>query len=480
MDNASKPHAVIVSSPGVGHLVCNLELGNRLVADHNFHVTFFVVLESPGASPGESQLIQSATTRKLLHVVVLPPVDVSGEVGPNAPIFTRLTAVMREIRPILRSGISPLKPSPTAIIVDVFGTPVLDVADEFHMLKYVFGTSAWPLALMLYVPILDKEIEGEYLDQKEPLRIPGCMAVRPEDVVNPLLDRTKQEYNMFVQVGSEMRKSDGVLVNTWEDLDATTLKAMREEEGFGSVPVYAVGPLIKQIEPSEASKKSDLLDWLDQQPIESVLYISFGSLGVLSAQQITELAWGLEQSQQRFIWVLRPPSKRDSSEEDGRGNDALNYLPDGFRHRIGNLGIVVTQWAPQSDILSHRSTGGFLSHCGWNSSLESIMSGVPMVTWPLYAEQKMNATKLAEEVGVAVRPKIAPTKGVVGREEIEMMVRKVMEDPEGKAMRARVKELKISGEKALVEGGSSFNAMSHMAKQCLINAMSQSQIVKGP
>ncbi|KAG6729560.1 hypothetical protein I3842_01G034500 [Carya illinoinensis] len=476
MDNASKPHAVIVSSPGVGHLVCNLELGNRLVADHNFHITFFVVLESPGASPGESQLIQSATTQKLLHVVVLPPVDVSGQVGPKAPIFTRLTAIMREIGPTLRSGISTLKPSPTAIIVDVFGTPALDVADEFHMLKYVFVRSAWPLALMLYVPILDKEIE-EYIDQKEPLRIPGCMAVRPEDVVDPLLDRTKQEYNMFVQVGSEIRKSDGVLVNIWEDLDATTLKAMREEEAYGSVPVYAVGPLIKQVEPSAASKKSDLLEWLDQQPIESVLYISFGSLGVLSAQQITELAWGLEQSQQRFIWVLRPPCKKVSS-EDGRGNDALNYLPHGFWHRMGNLGIVVTQWAPQSDILSHRSTGGFLSHCGWNSSLESILSGVPMITWPLYAEQKMNATKLAEEVGVAVRPKIAPTKGVVGRVEIEMMVRKVMEDPEGKAMRVRVKELKISGKKALAEGGGSFNAMSHLAKQCMIK--SQSQMVKGP
>ena len=457
----SKPqtHVVIVSSPGVGHLVCDLELGNRLVGDHNVHVTFFVVVES-NSSAGESDLIQSARTQKLLDIIELPPVDISDKVEPNSPIFTRLTTIMRETNPILRSAISSLNPIPTALFVDIFGTPALDVADEFHMLKYVFVTSALPLALILYVPVLHKEVEGEYVVQKEPLRLPGCMPVRPADVVDPLLNRTKLEYRVFLQVGLEMRQSDGVLVNTWEDLDTKTLKALREQEGYGSVPVYAVGPLVRPVKPS--GLKSKLLDWLDEQPVESVIYISFGSAGVLSAQQITELAWGLELSRKRFIWVLRPPIK-------DKGGDALDYLPDGFLERTHNLGLVVTQWAPQSEILGHKSIGGFLSHCGWNSSLESILNGVPMITWPLYAEQKMNATMLAEELGVAVRPKIAPTKGIVGREEIEMMVRKVMGDQEGKAMRASVKELKDSGEKACTEGGSSFNALAQLAKQCEMN-----------
>ncbi len=90
-------------------------------------------------------------------------------------------------------------------------------------------------------------------------------------------------------------KSDGLLVNTWEELDTPTLKAMREERGYGSVPVSAVGPLIKPVIPLRL--RSGLLDWLDEQPVESVIYISFGSAGVLSAQQITELAWALELSQ---------------------------------------------------------------------------------------------------------------------------------------------------------------------------------------
>jgi coniferyl-alcohol glucosyltransferase len=208
---------------------------------------------------------------------------------------------MRKIRETLRSAISALKPTPIALVIDIFGTPVLDVADEFHMLKYAFVSSAWPLALMLYAPILDKEVEGEYVDLKEPIRLPGCLPVRPQDVVNPMMDRTKQEYHSFLQVGSKIRKSDGVLVNTWEDLDAATLNAMREEESYESAPVYEVGPLIRSVGPS--TSRSQLLDWLDEQPVKFVLYIAFGSLGVLSAQQITELASGLELSQQSFIWV---------------------------------------------------------------------------------------------------------------------------------------------------------------------------------
>uniref|UniRef100_A0A2N9HG59 Uncharacterized protein n=1 Tax=Fagus sylvatica TaxID=28930 RepID=A0A2N9HG59_FAGSY len=202
------------------------------------------------------------------------------------------------------------------------------------------------------------------------------------------------------------------LLNTWEDLEATTVKALREEECYEFIPVYPVGPLFRPFQ--SYSSRSGLLDWLDQQPVESVLYIAFGSSGpgVLSAQQITEMAWGLELSQQRFIWVLRSPNKIDE-------------LPDGFLARTHNLGLVVTQWALQSEILGHPSTGA----------------------WPLYAEQKMNAAMLTEELGVAMRPKIAPTKGIVAREEIEMMVRKVIMRTiwKGKQSGLKLRNLKTMG-----------------------------------
>ncbi|KAL4601235.1 hypothetical protein ACB092_11G258400 [Castanea dentata] len=466
----SKPHVVLVASPGVGHLVRVLELSNRLAANQNLHVTTFVVVEShstaTAGTTGESQLVQSAKARRLKNqdIIELPPVTHDT----NAPIFTRLSALMHEILPTVRSSISALKHNPTALVVDIFGTPLLEVADQFHMLKYVFVSSAWSNALLLYFPVLDKEAQGVELGElKEPIKMPGCKPVRPADLLDSMMDRTKSDYKMLLQIGLTMRNSDGILVNSWEELDATTLKALREEDGYGKVPVYTVGPVTRPFDNDHGhGHDHPLLHWLDEQPAESVLYISFGSLGVLSPQQITELAFGLEQSQQRFIWVLRTPRNCTSTME------GLDYLPDGFLERTQKVGQVFIKWAPQSDILAHGSIGGFLTHCGWNSSLESILNGVPMIAWPLFAEQKMNATQLAEDYGVAVRPKVAPSKEIVGKEEIEMMARNVMEG-NGKAMRARVKELKKSGEKALAEGGSTFNTLSQLANQFQLNCQRQ-------
>ncbi|KAK9948695.1 hypothetical protein M0R45_004260 [Rubus argutus] len=119
----------------------------------------------------------------------------------------------------------------------------------------------------------------------------------------------------------------------------------------------------------------------------------------------TEMAWGLELSQQRFIWVVRPPTTKSADSAfftSGNGDgDHSSYLPEGFLTRTRDVGMVVPLWAPQVDILGHPSVGGFFSHCGWNSTLESVTNGVPMIAWPLYAEQRMNATLLTEELGVA-------------------------------------------------------------------------------
>ncbi|XVF61987.1 hypothetical protein PTKIN_Ptkin08bG0180000 [Pterospermum kingtungense] len=148
---------------------------------------------------------------------------------------------------------------------------------------------------------------------------------------------------------------------------------------------------------------------------------------------------------------------------------------------------MIPMWAPQAQILSHPSVGGFLSHCGWNSTLERLDPPpklpfplpsspsssnlapplVPMIAWPLYAEQKMNAAMLIEDLGIVVRPKVSKTEEIVGRVELEKMVRKVMVDKGGHAMRKRVKELNNSVEKALSKVGSSYNSLSQVAKDCL-------------
>ncbi|CAL5347721.1 unnamed protein product [Camellia sinensis] len=467
MDSSnSKPHVALVSSPGIGHLIPVLELRKRLVANHGFHVTVFSVTTTTAPPPPPPPKPKTATTTTTLDLVDIFElhVDISGLVNPNAPFVERVGVTMRESLPILRQAISGMDPRPTTLVVDIFGTDAMKIADEFDMSKYVFiTTSAWVFAFCVFVPTLDEEVEGEYVDLQEPVKIPGCNPVRVEDLVDPMLDRRSQQYFEFLRTCKGYLSFDGVLVNTWEDLERPTLKAFRENGILKQVlkaPIYPIGPLVKRV--GSSGSRSELLDWLDLQPCQSVLYVSFGSAGTVSAKQITELAWGLELSQQRFIWVLRPPMEKGGPHDLNDCDDVANYLPDGFLSRTHKLGLVVPTWAPQEEILGHRSVGGFLSHGGWNSSLESILSGVPMIMWPLYAEQKMNAAMVVEELEVGVR--VVQLSEVVEREEIAKFVRMVIEGREGKAMRTRVKELQCSGERALIENGSSYESMCELAR----------------
>nr|BBK15466.1 UDP-glycosyltransferase [Polygala tenuifolia] len=469
-----KPHVALLSSPGLGNLIPLLELGKRFVTLHNFKVTVFIV-PSP-TSHVKTQILQSAMTPKILDIIELPPFDISSIIEPGAATVRVIRVIMRVIRPSLRTSISNMKSRPNALIVDIFGTESSPIADEFNMLKYLFvASNSKFLALTLYTPFLDKQVQGEYVEQKDLLRIPGCSPVRPEDVVDPMLDRTNPQYHEYVQMGIEYAngQGDGILVNTWYDLCAQELKALGDDHLLGQivkVPVYPVGPLLRQSGSGRSCSK-ELFDWLDMQPSKSVIYVSFGSGGTLSHKQMTEIAWGLELSQKRFVWVVRPPTIGTADAAyfktgSDHPSDPATYLPEGFLIRTQNVGIVISVWAPQVEILGHPSVGGFLSHCGWNSALESFTQGVPMIALPLYAEQRLNATKLVDEMGVAVRPKELPTKNVVGREEVQKMVRKLMEDDTAGGMRARLNELKYSAAQALSKGGSSCTALSLVAKQC--------------
>ncbi|GAV92510.1 UDPGT domain-containing protein [Cephalotus follicularis] len=462
----TKPHAALLASPGMGHLIPVLELGNRLVSNYGFNVTIFVLQADD--STAQSQFLKSLHPT-LLNIVSLPSVDISSLVAPDAQVAAKVAVMMRESLPALRSTINSMNFRPTALIVDLFGTEALAIANEYDMLKYVLiASNAWFLAATIFFPTLNRKEEDEIIKQKQALKIPGCKPVRFDDTLEAFLDRKNQGYDEYVRVGLEIPMADGILVNTWEDLEPTTLKALRDSKLLGRVtrvPVYPIGPLTRSVKPQVLGNQ--LMDWLNMQPLQSVIYISFGSGGTLSANQTTELAWGLELSKQRFIWVVRPPMDDDVSGaffDVGNGHDGTpTYLPDGFVSRTKNVGRLVPMWAPQAEILSHSSIGGFLSHCGWNSTLESIVNGVPMIAWPLFSEQHMNATMLTEELGVAVRSEELPSKRILGREEIGKMVRKIMVYKEGHGIRNRVKELKYSASKALSIGDSSFNSLSQVA-----------------
>ncbi|XP_007047010.2 PREDICTED: UDP-glycosyltransferase 72E1 [Theobroma cacao] len=464
----TKPHVALLASPGLGHLIPVLELGKRLVTHHNFRITIFVLASE--ASTAQNQLLESSNM-DVLNIVSLPSAEISTKVDPGAHIVTKIVVIMRESLPGLRSAMAAMKSRPSALIVDLFGTEALPVADEFKMLKYVFiASNAWFLGITVYAPTVEKIVDEEHVKQQKPLKIPGCKSVRFEDTLEAYLNRNDQLYGEYARVGLEIPEADGILVNTFEDLEPATLRSLTDAELLGrvaKVPVYPIGPVVRTLGPLVLA--DPVLDWLDKQPSQSVIYVSFGSGGTLSAKQMTEIAWGLEQSQQRFIWVVRPPVENDASGTFFTvGNDSdgtPDYLPDGFLTRTRDRGLVLPMWAPQTDILAHPSVGGFVSHCGWNSTMESLLNGVPLIAWPLYAEQKMNATMLTEELGLAVRPKMSTSSRIVERKELEMVVRKIMVDKDGQEIRDRAKELKHIAQKALSKGGSSCTSLSQVAKE---------------
>lgn len=163
-------------------------------------------------------------------------------------------------------------------------------------------------------------------------------------------------------------------------------------------PRWAIGPLTMgtPFEKKHLDTKHECLKWLDKQVQNSVIYVSFGTCITMTSEEINEIALGLEQSEQKFIWVCRVADK---------GNIFISELAQGFEERTKELGIVVRDWAPQVEILEHFTIGGFLSHCGWNSCLESITMGVPIVAWPMHSDQPRNAYLITNVlmIGVIVR-----------------------------------------------------------------------------
>ncbi|MCE3051633.1 hypothetical protein HAX54_050387 [Datura stramonium] len=153
----------------------------------------------------------------------------------------------------------------------------MPIAGEFNIPKYVYHTSnAWSAALIVHTQIFDKQIQGQYVDLKEPLVIPGCTPIRPEDVIDPMLDQNDQRYRDWMIQGVEYNYSDGVLMNTWDEFEPLSIQTLRENEHLRAVsvkmPFYAIGPLTRK--PDNIAGDRNAIDrWLDNQPLESVLYV---------------------------------------------------------------------------------------------------------------------------------------------------------------------------------------------------------------
>ncbi|KAH6815932.1 hypothetical protein C2S51_020752 [Perilla frutescens var. frutescens] len=452
----SHHNIALLPPPGfLGHLIPFIELAKKLVFHHNCTVTLII---SDYGSPIKLQTSLLRGIPATISPIFLPPVptaDLSENLNAEILLQTRLIRSL----PSLRDALS--RTPASALVVDLFAPYAIDVARELGIPAYVFYVVASnELSLTMNLPELKKSFTFGNVENPELVYLPGSLLLNREDFPDSLTDSEVNKWT--IDLREKYLSAEGILVNTFQELESAAFEHL-ELLRPGIPPVYPVGPSIRTGLETETDREPECLKWLDDQPPKSVVFVSFGSGGSLTVDQIRELALGLELSGHRFLWVVRSPQE-NAAAAYLKGIDQRNpleCLPEGFLERTEGRGLAVALWAPQIRVLSHDSTGEFLTHCGWNSILESAVYGMPLIAWPLCFEQKLNATVLTDGLKGAMRVR-ENENGIVERENISNVVKQLMEGEEGKQIRKRMIQLKIAAGNALSRDGSSTLALAQV------------------
>ncbi|CAO2822548.1 unnamed protein product [Amaranthus hypochondriacus] len=367
--------------------------------------------------------------------------------------------------------------NPDFIVADMHCFWATDLAAQLGIPRLIYHVRAY-FALSA-VEAIDRH--GPHKDVKsddEPFLIPGLPhSISMTRSELPQWIQSESPYTTFHNKVSEAdRNCYGALVDSFNALEKDYIDYYHNTLGRRA---WSLGPLflhhdvvLRKINPNsnkqsnEETNKHPCLEWLDKMPEGKVVYISFGSLSRFNSAQLFEIASALESSDHPFIWVVRKKEGEDEQEK---------WLPDGFEERISreSKGVLIKGWAPQAKILEHPSVGGFVTHCGWNSSMEAITAGLPVVAWPLSAEQfyhrKLFVDVLKTGVGVGNMKWSSMIDGsdeLVDRVKIEKAVRDLMgDDEEAIERRGRAKEFGIAAHKAVEEGGSSYDDLTNVIHQ---------------
>ncbi|XP_072954549.1 UDP-glycosyltransferase 87A2-like [Typha angustifolia] len=450
-------HVVAVPYPGRGHINPMLVL-SRLLAARGVRVTCVVTEEwldllasSPRPLPSEVRL------------VTIPNV-IPSENGRAADFPGFLDAVFTKMRAPFERFLDRLEPPASAIVADSYLPWAVEVGNERGIPVFSLFTMAAGFFSALYhfhrlpLPVVGRVSieatieEDEYLEQY----IPAITSIKLSDILSivsapRLLQRALEAF-------SWVKKAQCILFTSFYEIEASVIDALRAEL---PCPVYTIGPsipymMLKEENPVRSIPSNahhlDYFSWLDSQPNSSVLYVSLGSFLSVSPSQLDEIAMGLCASETRFLWVARGESSR-------------------MRQMVGDMGLIVP-WCDQLRTLCHPSVGGFLTHCGWNSTLEAVFAGVPMLTFPIFWDQPPDSRLIVDEwkVGISLKEKTGEDN-IVRREEIAEVVRRLMDldGTESKELRRRAMELREASLRTMEEGGSSYANLTSFVKS-LVNS----------
>lgn len=448
------PHILVFPYPAQGHMLPILDLTHEL-ALRGLSITLVVTpknvaILNPLLSVHPSIQIQVFPFPD--HPSLPPGVENVRDIGNhgNGPIFAALSKLQDPLIKWLRSQINKNNNPPIAIVSDFFLGWTHNLAHQIGIPRICFYSSGTFLAAVLNKIWTNFEtFHNSFCDVKfHDLPHSPCF---PYEQL-PSVFRRYQETNPDSRV---VKNSMIANISSWASV-FSTFDALEGEfseylkESMGHDRVFQVGPLnLLGVRPNAMAggkETSYILKWLDEcKEDESVLYVCFGSQKFFKKGQIEALANGLERSGVRFVWVTKPVTAQQL--EDGYAS-----VPDGFEDRVSGQGLVVKEWAPQMEILSHRAVGGFLSHCGWNSMLEAVTAGVMIIGWPMEADQFINAKLMVDYLGAAVRV----SEGVDTVPDSVELARKINESmSKDKIERVKAKELKKKAFEAVGNGGSS-------------------------
>ncbi|KAM0917695.1 hypothetical protein ACQ4PT_009162 [Festuca glaucescens] len=386
------PRIVLLPSAGMGHLAPFGRLAAALSSAHACDVSLVTFL--PTVSSAESAHLDSlfaalpAVRRLDLR---LPPLDDASDLSGADPFYVHYEAT-RRATPLLLPPLLDAERA-DALVADIsLASVAIPLANKLRLPCYVFFTaSATMFSFYAYFPTYVGAGGGT-----GDADVPGVGCVPRSSFPQALHDRGNLFTQQFVANGRSLPRAGGLLVNTFDALEPEAVAALRSGTVIpGFPPVFAAGPLspvsfLATREPSTKGAPADYTAWLDAQPERSVVYVSFGSRKALAPEQLGELAGGLEASGCRFLWVVKGAVvDRDD------GADLRELLGEGFLERVQGRGMVTKAWVEQGDVLKHPAVGMFLSHCGWNSLTEAVASGVPVLAWPRFADQRVNAGVVA-------------------------------------------------------------------------------------
>lgn len=472
----ARPHVVCVPYPLQGHINPMFKLA-KLLHHKGFHITFV------NTEYNHKRLLRSRGPNSLDGLPDfqfktisdgLPPSDEN--VSQDVPSLCDSTS-KHSLVPLcnliskLNDTSSSNVPLVTCIVSDGCMSFTLDAADKFGIPNVLFWTpsSCGFLSYMHYrhlverglVPLKDAtHLTNGYLESAIDW-IPGMKNIRLKDL--PSFIRTTDEkdimVNFLIRETERAPRASAVILNTFDPFEQDVLDALSS-----MLPrIYTIGPLVlladqikddnlKSIGSNLWKEEPECVEWLNSKEPNSVVYVNYGSITVMTPQQLIEFAWGLANSEKPFLWIIRPDLVV--------GDSAV--LPPEFVTKTKDRGMLAS-WCLQEQILKHPSIGGFLTHSGWNSTLESVCNGVPMISWPFFAEQQTNCRYCCTEWGIGME-----IDNNVQRDEVEKLVRELMNGEKGKNMKKKVIEWKTKAEEATKPGGSSYQNLEKLIVQVLL------------